>query len=64
MFLSPQLFPRWLFERFRRFALSRSWPDLPRRSWRRRLWSIMGRLEDLGKVGELAGLVWFLWDGQ
>ncbi|CED83204.1 Predicted E3 ubiquitin ligase [Phaffia rhodozyma] len=64
LFLSPQMFPRYILQRFKQYALSRSWPDLPRRSLRKRIWDGVNKLEDLGRAGELAGLLWFLYDGR
>ncbi|KAL7411106.1 Pex12 amino terminal region-domain-containing protein, partial [Mrakia frigida] len=64
LLLTPSIFPKYFLTRFKQYALSRSWPDLPRRSFRKRVWDGMSKLEDLGKLGELVGIVWFLRDGS
>lgn len=48
----------------RQTALSRQWPDLPSHDWRRKTWNLIVRLENIARAWELAGWLWFLWDGR
>jgi peroxin-2 len=60
----PPLLPNYLLSRLRTFALSRQWPDLPSHDRRRKLWNWIVRAENVSRVWELAGWLWFLWDGR
>ncbi|ORX36661.1 Pex12 amino terminal region-domain-containing protein [Kockovaella imperatae] len=62
LLLSPPIFPTYLLTRFREYALSKQWPDLPRRDLRKRIWSLITKLEVASKAWELVGWIWFLID--
>ncbi|CAD6572738.1 MAG: peroxisome assembly protein (Peroxin-2) [Tremellales sp. Tagirdzhanova-0007] len=64
LLLHPPIFPTYILTRLRHYALSRQWPDLPPHEWRRKAWKALVSVENAGRVWELAGWGWFLWDGR
>lgn len=62
--LHTPLFPSYVITRLRLLALSRQWPDLPRHTLRRKVWTLIERLESFGRLWETVGWGWFLYDGR
>ncbi|WVW83886.1 hypothetical protein I302_105908 [Kwoniella bestiolae CBS 10118] len=64
LLLHPPVFPRYLINRVKNYALSNQWSDLPNYDYRKKIWKILGRLESISRIWELGGWLAFLWDGK
>ncbi|WVQ99378.1 hypothetical protein IAU59_006511 [Kwoniella sp. CBS 9459] len=62
LLLHPPIFPTYLMTRIREYALSKQWPDLPSHDWRKKVWKILGKVENAGRVWELISWICFLFD--
>ncbi|WWC89355.1 uncharacterized protein L201_004277 [Kwoniella dendrophila CBS 6074] len=64
LILHPPIFPNYIITRLREYSLSNQWSDLPNHDYRKTLWKLLNKLDNISRIWELLGWLGFLWDGK